>query len=125
MMHLLLRVDLGGCNDKCMSQQPEDLTELLKWDLSDRLRKSLAVSKVGVSEMAEALGVNRMTVSRWLSGAVEPKLSVLRRWAMRAGVPLEWIVTGVLNDKTPPPSGEGVPNPSFLSESNRRPFHYE
>ncbi len=101
------------------------LKELLKETMGDRLRKSLSVRKVGVQEMADILDVSRVTVGRWLAGKGEPKVSQLRRWALRTGLPLEWFVTGEINEKTPPPSGEGVPVPSFLSESNRRPFHYE
>ena len=68
--------------------------EKLAFDMSDRLRKSLSVSGLGVQDMADYLGVSRVTVSRWVNGQREPKLSTLRLWAIKTGVPLEWLTTG-------------------------------
>lgn len=54
--------------------------------------------------MAAHLGVHRNTVSRYLNGHITPKISVLRDWAQRTNVPVEWLLTGTLY---PPPDGGG------------------
>jgi transcriptional regulator with XRE-family HTH domain len=64
------------------------------FDEADRLRKALREADIGVQEMAEYLGVSRNTVSRWINGAVPPKSHVLRLWALRTGVPYEWLAAG-------------------------------
>jgi len=72
--------------------------ELLKFSQADRMRKSLHLAGVSVQEMAEYLDVNRNTVSRWINDEREPKRSYIRLWALRTGVPLEWIETGEMPD---------------------------
>lgn len=71
--------------------------------------------------MADWLGVSRATVSNWTSGRIVPSLQSRRLWAQKTGVPFEWLETG----KTPEQVSAEGPSESFLSESNRRPFHYE
>lgn len=88
-----------------MSAQPLDHA-MLQFDLSDRLRKSLHAAEIGVQEMADYLDVSRNTVSRWVNGDREPKLSTLRLWALRTGAPLDWLTTGEIKQQTPP-SGDG------------------
>lgn len=79
------------------------MSELLAFDLADRLTKSLRVAKVGKAEMAEYLGVTRNTVGNYVNGRTTPDLRTLRLWAMRCGVPLNWLQTG----ETPPPHDGG------------------
>lgn len=76
-----------------MSIQPVVL-QTPKFDEADRLRKALREANVSVNEMAEYLGVSRNTVSRWINGAVPAKSHVMRLWAMRTGVPYEWLAAG-------------------------------
>lgn len=90
-----------------MSEQP-NVAMRLEFDLADRLRKSLRVADVSVQEMADYLEVNRNTVGRWLGGGGEPKGLYMRMWAMRTGVPIEWLRSGHLNEETPSPGGDGV-----------------
>jgi transcriptional regulator with XRE-family HTH domain len=59
------------------------------WDTADLLRKALRHAGVGVGEMAEYLGVERNTVSRYINGHVKPDVRTMRLWAMRCGVPYE------------------------------------
>ena len=66
----------------------------LNFDLADRMRKALRVADLGVAEMADYLGVSRNTVSTWINGRITPSLQSRRLWAMRTGVPLEWLETG-------------------------------
>lgn len=50
-----------------------------EWEMRDRLRKALDVSGVGVSEMADELGVSRNAVGNWLAGRTKPS----RSWCTR------------------------------------------
>lgn len=62
-----------------------------EWNLADRMRKALQVSGIGVQEMADYLGVARNTVSTWINGRNRPSPAAVRLWAMRCGVPYEWL----------------------------------
>lgn len=68
--------------------------ERLEFDLLDRLAKSLRVGNVGKGQMATHLGVSGNTVGNYLSGRTTPDRPTLIVWAMRCGVPLEWLLTG-------------------------------
>ena len=65
-----------------------------EWDLADRLRKSLRTGAVSSGEMAAYLDVDRSTVTNWMSGRINPRVQSLRLWAMRCGVPFEWLRDG-------------------------------
>lgn len=65
-----------------------------QWDVSDRLSKALKHSGVGTAVMAEYLGISRNTVGNYTSGRTVPDRRTLMLWAMRTGVPLEWLETG-------------------------------
>lgn len=86
-----------------MSQMSNTSPGPIEWDLTDRLAKSLKVGGVGKREMAEHLGVARNTVTNYLSGRTTPTVSTLRVWALRCGVPFEWLRDGV--DPPANPSG--------------------
>ena len=66
-----------------------------QFDQADRMRKSLRDTAIGVQEMADYLEVSRNTVSTWINGRVPPSSQTLRLWAMRCGVPLEWLRDGI------------------------------
>lgn len=68
--------------------------EVPQFDTADRLRKALRNSGVGAQEMADYLGVNRNTVSNWINGHHPPRGAYLRLWALRTGVPYEWLESG-------------------------------
>lgn len=97
--------------------------DLLRFSQGDRLRKSLQLADITSQEMADYLEVSRNTVSRWINDEREPNRSFVRLWALRTGVPLEWIETGEVKDETPSPDGDGVSSP--LPDLNRRPALYE
>ena len=74
------------------------------------MRKALRVADVTNAEMAEYLGVSRNSVSAWITGAAEPRLAYLRLFAMRTGVPLEWLRTGEMTEAPSSPDGDdGAP----------------
>jgi transcriptional regulator with XRE-family HTH domain len=92
----------------------------LAFDLADRMRKALRVGGVSVQEVADSLEVSRNAVSSWINGRNKPRHRDLRDFALRTGVPLPWLETGEAG-----PSDDGPASESRLSESNRRPSHYE
>ena len=65
-----------------------------EWTLGDRMRKSLHREGIGVSTMAELLGVSRGSVGNWTNDRVVPSLEVLHRWARITHVPEWWLIDG-------------------------------
>lgn len=64
----------------------------LEWDLGDRLHKALRIADLNVSEISAALGISRTTATKYLAGEVtRPKPAILMAWAMKTGVPYEWL----------------------------------
>lgn len=60
---------------------------------------ALEHSHVSRAEMAAELGVDPATITRWTGDrGATPKAGFLKQWALRCGVPYEWLVTGT----TPP-----------------------
>lgn len=76
------------------------MSELLQWTTGDRLRKARVAAGVGVGDMAEFLGVTRSMVSRYETDKGTPRIGYYRLWAIRCGVPMEWLQYG---EDTPPP----------------------
>ena len=74
--------------------EAHDIGVDLRFDLADRMRKSLRIADVGVAEIAEYLGVSRNTVSTWINGRITPSIQTQRLWAIRTGVPFTWLQTG-------------------------------
>ena len=70
-------------------------TEVPQWTLGWRLQRSLAHAGMSVEAMAAELGVTRQTVGRWLHDHTEPRLGYMKLWAMRTGVPFEWLREGL------------------------------
>lgn len=73
-----------------------------------RMRIALEHAHVSMGEMAELLEVSGNTVGNYLAGRSVPSAATLRVWAMRCGVPLDWIRYGTENDDDGGP-GLGVP----------------
>lgn len=67
--------------------------------LGDRLNRSLKFADLSVQEMADHLGMNRNSLSRYLNDrGAPPRSHILRLWALRCGVPYSWLSTGVAPD---------------------------
>lgn len=87
-----------------MTEQPAHELDL-EFDLADRMRRALRVSHVGVQDMAEYLGVARNTVGTWINGHIQPSTQTIRLWALRTGVPFEWLQTGKVSAAPIRPGG--------------------
>lgn len=85
-----------------MTQAPERIPE---FDLADRMRKSLREVGIDVQEMAAYLGCSRSSVSGWINGRITPSLQTQRLWALRCGVPFEWLRNGAVQVAEPGPDG--------------------
>ena len=101
-----------------MSQQPETWAHL-EPDLADRMRKALRVADLGVTQMAEYLDVSRNSVGNWINGRIVPTTQTLRLWAMRTGVPFEWLRDGQSPRPVGPGGGSAVVLPRL--DSNQQP----
>ncbi len=86
-----------------MSQVPEE--RIPTWDLPDRMGKALRVARISSQGMADYLGVSRNTVGNYTNGRTRPDKRTLMLWALRTGVPLEWLRSGTA--ETPRPGGDG------------------
>lgn len=63
--------------------------------LGDRLGKSLKYAGMSQAEMAEFLEVHRNTISGYVSGRTKMLPAIMRLWAAKTNVPLEWLRDGV------------------------------
>ena len=88
------RIDRSGTIAH-MSHAEVERERIPQFQQYHRLRLALEVEDIGVQEMADYLGVERNSVSRWINGRTQPSKQTLRLWAMRTGVPLEWLETGL------------------------------
>lgn len=79
-----------------------------------RLKMSLGDMKR--DEMAEQLGVNPATISRWMADrGAPPKRAYLAQWSLITDTDLDWLETGDgEDDDTGPPDGgtSGSPTPA-------------
>jgi len=83
--------------------------------MSDRMRKALKTAGVSVKEMADYLGVARETISTWINGRHEPSKAHVMLWALRTGVPYEWIATGCTpRDLNPEPTDLGTRSAAII-----------
>lgn len=61
-----------------------------------RLKMALDHADLSVQEMADHLDYSRGQLSRYLNDKGEPpRRPVLREWALRCGVPFEWLAYGI------------------------------
>jgi transcriptional regulator with XRE-family HTH domain len=59
---------------------PADVRIVPEWELCDRLRRSLRLVGLNNIQVADFMGVQRETVSTWLTGRRRPSYAVLRIW---------------------------------------------
>lgn len=85
-----------------MSQAPQ--WGIPEWTMGDRLRKALDFADMSVQDMADYLEVKRNTVGNYIAGRTSIPGGFLRLWALRTGVPREWLETGTA--PRPEPGGQ-------------------
>ncbi|MFZ5875162.1 MAG: helix-turn-helix domain-containing protein [Nitrospirota bacterium] len=87
-----------------MSEQR--VIEIPPFELTHRLARALEHAHLSNEDMAEHLGCAETTIRNYLSGRTHPRRPTIRDWALRCGVPFEW-----LNDGTGmAPTQEKVPS---------------
>lgn len=101
-----------------------------EFDTSDRARKARISAGLDQNQMQELTGISRTTITAIEHGRVQPRKSTMMLWAIATGVNFDWLMTGKVpdeggNDEAPNSKESGASDESRLSESNRRPFHYE
>lgn len=86
------------------------------------IRCQVARESAGMSQtdLAEAIGGSRATVSNYERGLVNPRRVTLRMWAMATGVDFRWLETG----EAPSPDGDGA-SECARRDSNPKPSGYE
>ena len=63
--------------------------------VGDRMRKSMQAAGYSVQDMADYLDIGRGAVSKWLNGKIMPSRQTRLLWAMRTGVPVDWLEEGI------------------------------
>lgn len=91
-----------------MAEQPVG-GHIPAFTLADRLRKAREETGAEQGEFAEQIGVSRGTVINYEKGHVHPREIVLRAWALRTGVPVSWLRTGLVPSSTPSRDGDATP----------------
>lgn len=62
--------------------------------IGDRLQKLRTGKGLTVSEMAEIIGVSRISVGNWERGDKQPRINNLKAYANYFNVPIDWIRYG-------------------------------
>jgi transcriptional regulator with XRE-family HTH domain len=78
-----------------MSTQPSN-EHIPVWTAGDRFRKAREDAGLTQQELADAIGVDRKTISAYeLDERKRPMKVVVSGWALRTGVPASWLLTGI------------------------------
>ncbi|MFD2840113.1 helix-turn-helix domain-containing protein [Populibacterium corticicola] len=85
-----------------------------QFTMGDRLRKAREQAGLESSEFADEIGVSRNTITNYERDKVAPRKIVLKAWALRTGVPIQWLETGI----APSPNPDGLEN-AAISDSVR------
>lgn len=79
-------------------------------------RLKMALGDMKRSDMADSLGVDPGTISRWCSDkGAKPKRVYLMQWALITGVSLDWLEGGQAGNSEPTPPGPGKRDNSALA----------
>lgn len=72
-----------------------ELALVPEWTLGWRLQRALAHAGITTNDIATELEVSRATISRWINDhGAPPRAIYVKEWALRCGVPYEWIQHG-------------------------------
>lgn len=80
-----------------------------QWTLGWRLQRALAHADMKAEAMAEELGVDRRTLSRWMHDKGPVRAAYLKQWALRTGVSYDWLAHGIVPTGTDEPSHQPLP----------------
>lgn len=72
-----------------------------EWSFTDRLRKAREHANLKQAELADEIGISRSSLSGYEQGRPVPK-PVITVWALRTGVPIEWLRDGIVSTTTGP-----------------------
>ena len=85
-----------------MSSSSEHIPE---WTAGDRFRKAREDAGLSQQELADAIGVDRNTVSAYeLDHRKRPMKMVVNAWALRCAVPVSWLINGSASTRWRSPS---------------------
>lgn len=83
--------------------------------IGDRLRKSRERIGLKQADFAAEIDISARSVHNYENETVSPRRIVLKAWALRTGVPLEWLETGnIPADNNGGDGDEGMVNIYFL-----------
>ena len=103
-----------------MSKQTVSAGTVPEFDIHDRLRKARDIVGLDQQTLGDEIDVSRNTVVHYENGSTKRlKPIVLKQWALRTGVPYEWLMTG----EEPPQAPDGGDELPRL-ESNQQPSGY-
>ena len=83
---------------------PVHKPEFLDQSFGDRLSKSLRYAGISHDEMAQYLEVHRNSVGNWCQGKARMMPVILRAWAIKVGLPVEWLRDGIWPENKPKPA---------------------
>lgn len=93
----------------------DDFEIVPEWTLGDRLRKARETADLEQIELARDIGVSRNTVANYERGKTTARRPVVLAWAVRCGVPIEWLWTGRVPES-------GVPLADRITRAGRRKY---
>lgn len=93
--------------------------DIPRWTLGDRLRKAREHAGLSTAALGTDLGLHRNSIGAYERDQTEPKRAVLMAWALRCGVPFEWLVSG----EAPPSDDGGGTEVLQASRCTRPPDH--
>lgn len=72
----------------------QESTRVPEFTFGDRLRKAREHAGVSTDEMAVVIDVSGRTIGNYENDRTPVRGPVVKAWAMRTGVPVEWLLTG-------------------------------
>jgi transcriptional regulator with XRE-family HTH domain len=78
-----------------------------RWTLGDRLRKARTAAGFEREDFAEIFGCTPKTVGNYENGRTRAPKLVIREYALRCGVPIAWLESGVEPPDLPPSVTDG------------------
>ena len=87
---------LSDCAYGCGMSNVYDRGRVPEFTLGDRLRKAREWAGVSTDEMAEVIDVSARTIGNYENDRTPVRGPVMSEWALRTGVPVEWIRTGIV-----------------------------